>query len=326
LSISAATAAPVHPRYPDGDLLDGHRVVNVLDDVLEFWAQARGSTLKQARRIWIETIEKKYPAYFEQAIYRDVEPPERWAMLGEFLLQLPQRIEAMRRLNYGIEEHVLEAVAAFKWRFPEYRQRADIYVGVSFAMYDGSVRPVGNEDGVPDTLCLGADVLASYATAETQIAITHELFHLYHFGFLLRESQPPMFSAPHMPLMIEGLAVAATEAVHPTHPAETYLHFSKEQLQSQRDRLETSSDEFLELMFARSGPEDYAGWFVNMPGETTSSRGGYLLGYEVVKRLLGRYSFEDLVRFDAGQLRELAEEELMAIALGPIFLATAEEH
>ena len=321
LCTSAAVASPAHPRNPDSDPLDGHRLVNILDDVLEFWSQAKGSSLRRARRLWIETVEKKYPEYFEQAIYRDAGPSERWAMLAEFLLQLPHRIEAMRRLNDGINERVIEAVAAFKWRFPEYRQRTDIYIGVSFLRFDGSVRPVGNDIGVPDTLCLGADVLASYGSEELPIAITHELFHLYHFGFLMRENYELMLT-PHMPLMVEGLAVAATEAVYPSHSAETYLHFSKEQLQLQRDRLEVSSDEFLELIFDGADPEDYAGWFITVPGEKMPPRGGYLLGYEVVRRLLGRYSFEELVRLDTEELRELAEEELIGLIRGRLVLAT----
>ncbi|HEU4389577.1 MAG TPA: DUF2268 domain-containing putative Zn-dependent protease [Blastocatellia bacterium] len=291
----------------------------MVDDVLEFWSRARGMSLKRARVIWIETVEKKYPEYFEQAIYRDAGPSERWVMLSEFLLQLSQRIEALRRFNYGINDRVMEAVASFRTRFPEYKQQTDIYIGVSFSRFDGSVRPVGNLDDVPDTLCLGADVLASYGPEELQFAITHELFHLYHFGFLLRENHNLVLS-PHIPLMIEGMAVAGTEAIYPSHAVETYLHFSKEQLQSQRDRLEVSSDEFLELILDSAESENYAGWFATIPGEQMPPRGGYLLGYEVVKRLLGRYSFEELVRLDSTDLRELAEEELIGLARGRIVL------
>lgn len=320
-------AAEAQTGIPDqairDELLDGRRVVNVTDDVLRFWNIARGSSLPRARRLWSKVVESKHPDYFERAVYRNLDLEQRRALLDEFLLRLPACIESIKRFNAVGVDRIMDGLVAFKWRFPEYRQLTDVYLAVSLFRFDGSIRPVHNDNGIPDTLCLSAEVLAGYTNDQVRIAIVHELFHLYHFGFLFRQGPTITLVNPHTPLIVEGMAVAATEAVYPGRPPETYLHFSEHEFATQQEDLRKNSLSFLNLMLEGASPERYESWF--SVGPDAPPRGGYLLGYEVVKRLGATYSFQEMVRMTALQLREHAEEQLAAIAADRVLLMTIPE-
>ncbi|HKQ08208.1 MAG TPA: hypothetical protein VJ464_23990 [Blastocatellia bacterium] len=299
-------------------LFQGAKVVNVVDDFLTFWEAMKDKPVAQQRYWWKRMVEDKYRDYFERAVYRNADVKSRRAMLNEFLVRMPERIEALREFNRQLADPhtspLIGAFIAFKTRFPDYQQQRDIYIGLSLLRFDGAVRPVQNEAGVPDTLCLGADVLCGYAPDELRLALLHEFFHLYHFGFLFQHPALEEFRAPHMPLMIEGMAVAATEAMLPGHPLAFYLHFSDESQKAQAHDLRANAARFLELVAGNAPPEQYEAWFRNAPAESVPARGGYLLGYEVTRRVLAAMPLEQMVRLAPAELREHAEEQLTEIA------------
>ncbi len=315
-----ATARSRQPQESLDALLDGHKIVNIVDDFLIFWEQAKGRTLPVQRRLFARLVEAKYPVYFERAVYRNAPEEERRALLNQFLAQIPAHIGALKQFNRTVEDEIRLNIANFKYRFPEYRQQRDIYIGLSFFMFDGSVRAVQNEVGIPDTLCLSAEVLCDYPLEELQIAITHELFHLYHFGFLFANVSFAQLRTGHLPLIVEGLAIAGTEAVYPHQSLALYLHFTETELAAQRDDLAVNARRFLELLKHGAKAEKYGEWFTDAPGDEAPKRGGYLLGYEVAQRLLGGYRFAQIVRMSPERLHEHIEEHLKAIASERILL------
>ena len=318
--VSSLYARPV-PDSASG--LDEHKVINVLDDLLVFWDQSKGMSPRRQRRAWARLVENKHRDYFEKAVYQGADETERRAMLDQFLLRIPWQIAAIREFNKTAPELVEQGLLDFKSRFPEYIQTRDIYIAPSLFMFDGSVRPVQNEERVPDTLCLGGDVLADYTAEQFQMVIAHELFHLYHFSFLMRDTSPAEFTTGHMPLIIEGMAVAGTEAVYPYLPTSAYLHFSEDDLAAQQGDLIFSSRKFLKLLGDGATAAQYASWFTNTADQTVPPRGGYLLGYEVAKRLLATYTMEQMVLLTPAQLREHVEEQLLEMASDNILVLAA---
>ena len=311
-------------------LFQGPRVINIVDDFLAFWDVAKGQPLVRQRYWWKQMVEAKNRDYFERAVYRGADLKTRRTMLDEFLVRIPERIDALRDFNNLISDPrtsgLIHAFAAFKTRFPDYRQQHDIYLGLSLFGFDGAVRPVRNEAGVPDTLCLGADVLCTYTPDELQVALLHEFFHVYHFAFLFQQPALDEFRLPFMPLMVEGMAVAATEAINPGYPRAFYLHFTGDNLKTQEHDLRANAARFLELMESNAPPEEYESWFKGAPGDSAPPRGGYLLGYEVTRRVLGAIPLEQMVHLTPAELREHAEEQLSEIAGRKILvLATTTE-
>ena len=311
-------------------LFEGPKVINVVDDFLTFWDALKDKPVAQQRYWWKRMVEDKHRDYFERAVYRNADAKARRAMLDEFLVRVPERVEALREFNRHITDPhtspLIQAYVTFKTRFADYQQQRDIYLGLSLFRFDGAVRPVQNEAGVPDTLCLGAEVLSGYSPDDLRIALLHEFFHLYHFGFLFQQPSLDAFRTPHMPLMIEGMAVAATEAMLPGHPLTFYLHFSDDSLKAQGHDLRENAGRFLRLIADNAPPEQYEAWFRNTPGESAPARGGYLLGYEVTRRVLAAMPFEQMVRLTPAALREHAEEQLSEIAgRNVLIFATTEQ-
>ena len=126
-----------------------------------------------------------------------------------------------------------------------------------------------------------------------------------------------------MPLIIEGMAVAGTEAVYPYLSSSAYLHFSEDEVVAQEGDLMFSSRQFLRLLGEGAGPDQYESWFTNTANPTIPRRGGYLLGYQVAKRLLATYTMEQMVLLTPAQLREHVEEELLGIASDQTILLVA---
>jgi hypothetical protein len=305
-------------------LLDNHRVINIVDDFLVFWDQAKDKTPAVQRRLWKRLVENKHPDYFDRAVYRTTDPKVRRAMLDEFLIRVPSQVEAIREFNKSVADNgnspLLEAVIFFKARFREYQQQRDIYIGLSMFRFDGAIRPVQNEQGIPDTLCLGAEVLSSYSHEQIRIAIAHEFFHLYHFGFLFQQPTLAEFRTAHMPLMIEGMAIAGAEDVFPYLSREMYLHFDTQELAAQQRELAQNAAQYLTLIRASVQPEQYEQWFTKSHLSEAPSRGGYLLGYEVTKRVMAAYGLEQMVRMTPAELREHAEEQLAAMSYDSVLL------
>src|SRR5262252_8028961 len=114
----------------------------------------------------INIVENKHQDYFDRAVYRTTDPTVRREMLNEFLIRVPSQVDAIREFNRNITDlsnsPLIEAFIYFKARFREYKQENDLYIGLSMYRFDGAVRPVQNDEGEPDTLCLGAEVLSGY--------------------------------------------------------------------------------------------------------------------------------------------------------------------
>jgi hypothetical protein len=301
-------------------LLDNQHVINIVDDFLVFWDEAKDEPLSTQRRLWRRMVENKHRDYFDRAVYRTTDPAVRREMLDDFLVRVPSQVDAIREFNESITDlatsPLVEAFIFFKARFREYKQQGDLYIGLSMYRFDGAVRPVQNDEGEPDTLCLGAEVLSGYTREQIRVALVHEFFHLYHFSFLFKdvdEIPTAEFFTAHIPLMVEGMAVAAAEEVFPYEPREVYLHFDSAQLAAQERDLPENALQFLRLIQEDAPPFQYQQWFTHAHMGDAPPRGGYLLGYEVVKRVMSSYGMEQMLRMNLAELREHAEEQLAAI-------------
>jgi len=121
-------------------------------------------------------------------------------------------------------------------------------------------------------------------------------------------------------LMIEGMAIAGAEDVFPYQSREMYLHFDTQELTAQQRALAQNAAQYLTLVRASVPPEQYEQWFTKSHFSEAPSRGGYLLGYEVTKRVMATYGLEQMVRMTPAELREHAEEQLAAMSYDSVLL------
>ena len=317
-------------------LLDGRNIVNILDDFDTFWEAAKGKNIRRQRALWARMVESKYPDYFNKAVYRNADPDTRRAMLDAFLQAIPSHVDAIRDFNKRAAQSIMDGVADFEAHFPDYQQQRDVYIGLSLFTFDAAVRPVSNDLGVLDTLCLGADVLSSYSPAQLKITVVHELFHLYNFkylfggvyhlapgGLIFQQEVMNRLIPAYVPLMVEGMAVAASEQIYPGQPPSMYLHLSADELAEQQDDISQNALFFLNMMKVGALPNQYEPWFSGEL-EGIPHRGGYFLGYEVIKRALALTTLEKIARMTPAQLGLQAESQLSAMVTDKLFVMSAQ--
>src|SRR5215510_4562901 len=104
-SASVASRPPQPPAQAD-PLLDGHKVVNIVDDFLIFWEQAKGKPLRAQRPLFARLVEAKHHDYFERAVYRNAPAAERRALLNQFLAQIPAHVGALKQFNRTIDDEI----------------------------------------------------------------------------------------------------------------------------------------------------------------------------------------------------------------------------
>src|SRR4030095_13885427 len=85
-------------------LLDNQHVINIVDDFLVFWDQAKDEPPRIQRRLWRRLVENKHRDYFDRAVYRTTDPVVRSAMLDEFLIRVPSQVESIREFNKSISD------------------------------------------------------------------------------------------------------------------------------------------------------------------------------------------------------------------------------
>src|SRR5215831_6284506 len=74
------------------------------------WDSARGRSLRGQRGRWTRTVEDQHRDFFERAVYRNLDPDARQAMLNRFLTQAPARIDAIRQFNTTASALVTEGI------------------------------------------------------------------------------------------------------------------------------------------------------------------------------------------------------------------------
>src|SRR5215470_6039576 len=101
-----AFGRPRNPLSQADAMLDGQRIINIVDDFLTFWDQAKGKKLRAQRKLFKALVEANHHDYFERAIYRNASEQERRAMLDQFLTQVSPHIAAIRQFNRTVEDEV----------------------------------------------------------------------------------------------------------------------------------------------------------------------------------------------------------------------------
>ena len=108
--------------------------------------------------------------------------------------------------------------------------------------------------------------------------------------------------------------MAGAEEAYGGQPRAVYLHFSEDEFSKQEQELASNAARFLDLIRWSAPPEQYERWFTQSYEEQIPSRGGYLLGAEVPKRMKTGYTLEQIVRMSPAELRTHAEEQLAAMS------------
>ncbi len=295
-------------------------IVSLEDEFARFLQQSAGRPFDEQKALWESLVEGPHQALYDSCVWASdstLSKEERREELLRKWLPLYQSRGAeilgrFRTFPGDLEKHF----ARFRERFPEARLPEAIVAMPSLTFNGKQV----NADGHGPALLFGIDVMTE-RDEDLGVLFSHELFHHYQAQEVPRDPEEVKRSARMTtPLWIEGLAVYVSEQFEPQGDV---------LMDPSLARVSNSDVAWLARHFvsdAELGPDDpgadeaYRRWFLltekGQVREDLPPRTGYLLGYRAIQACARRYSIEQMMAWDLGQvhremlsaLKELARE------------------
>ena len=229
--------------------------------------------------------------------------------LEQYLDELNAYLPAIEQIHERFEKQRTSIETRFLNAFPDFdTARAKVYLMLSLFRFDGKI-PHDN----PRMLLLGLDGLAKFHGAEVRLPVilSHELFHVYHFQVnpLPRDvDQVELYRL----VWQEGLATYVSQVLNP----EASL-----------------ADVLLDPRLAEEGPRFVPVFAHNLLGQLESkddattavylsyrrggqvpARMGYLIGYEIARKMATTHPVTELARLHGHALLNLVRQETQALA------------
>jgi Predicted Zn-dependent protease (DUF2268) len=233
------------------------------------------------------------------------------ASLEQYLGVLPTYLPAIRQIHNRFQEEYEPIEANFLKEFPDFDySKARVYLMLSLFRFDGKI-PHDN----PHLLLLGLDGLAKFHGANTRLSVilSHELFHVYHFQVnpLPRNIDDV---ALYRLVWQEGLATYVSKQLNPdasladvlldprlAQEGPKYIPVVARDLLTQLESVDDATTAMY-LSYWRGG---------RIPG-----RMGYLIGYEIARRMATTKSVRDLALLRGQTLLRLLRREMQNLATG----------
>ena len=231
------------------------------------------------------------------------------ASLEQYLGVLPTYLPAIRQIHNRFQEEYEPIEANFLKEFPDFDySKARVYLMLSLFRFDGKI-PHDN----PHLLLLGLDGLAKFHGANTRLSVilSHELFHVYHFQVnpLPRNIDDV---ALYRLVWQEGLATYVSKQLNPdasladvlldprlAQEGPKYIPVVARDLLTQLESVDDATTAMY-LSYWRGG---------RIPG-----RMGYLIGYEIARRMATTKSVRDLALLRGQTLLKLVRREIQNLA------------
>jgi hypothetical protein len=233
--------------------------------------------------------------------------------LEQYLTSLPAYLPAIEHLHRRFQEQLASIQAKFLQAFPAFASsRASVYLMLSMFRFDGKI-PHDN----PRMLLLGLDGLAKFHGADAPIAVilSHELFHVYHF-----QVNPLPHDADQIELYRliwqEGLATYVSQVLNPEASLAAVLL---------DPRLATEGPKFVPqfahnlLTQLESRDDETAARYLSYRrGSQIPSRMGYLIGYQIARRMAASHQLAELALLRGHALLAQVRQEMQALATSEV--------
>jgi hypothetical protein len=231
--------------------------------------------------------------------------------LEQYLDGLNAYLPAIEHIHQRFEEQRASIQTKFLNAFPDFDvSRARVYLMLSLFRFDGKI-PHDN----PRMLLLGLDGLAKFHGAEAPLPVilSHELFHVYHFQV---NPLPTDIDEIQLYRLIwqEGLATYVSQMLNPDASLANVLLDA---------RLAEEGPKFVPMVAHSLLPElestddaTTALYLSYRRGGLIPARMGYLIGYEIAKRVAAIHPVTELARLRGWSLQVLVRREMQFLATG----------
>jgi Predicted Zn-dependent protease (DUF2268) len=299
--------APIHSGL--GTEVAGSLMVHdLVPDLFSFLRIAPEDKASRAK-LFVQLIIRPHPEVYDrpQIFKTDI------GTLEQYLTSLPAYLPAIEHLHRRFEEQLASIQARFLKAFPAFdSSRARVYLMLSMFRFDGKI-PHDN----PRMLLLGLDGLAKFHGADAPISVilSHELFHVYHF-----QVNPLPRDADQIELYRliwqEGLATYVSQVLNPEASlADVLLD----------PRLATEGPKFVPrfahnlLTQLESRDDETAARYLSYRrGGQIPSRMGYLIGYQIARRMAATHPLAELAQLRGHGLLTQVRQEMQALATSQV--------
>lgn len=291
------------------------RLVNLGPAVRQFVTLAKDLPYEEQEKLWLELIEKNHLYFYRHMVWGN-QPGEinRKAFLeslfkNDFFAQAPAMLEEFATFNEKATAQVYKFLKFFRdAHLPQY-----IYAA-----------PAINFDGKASRSFIvgfGIDrIIQQHANLDVLFA--HELTHIYHAWAAKRATYIPQDSVENLleTLWKEGIAVYNSQVMNPTASAAD-IFMSEELAKINSAGIKDLAQNFLSDLRFPFGTvrELHAKWFQgtsSMNHKSVPVRGGYRLGYEVIKSIAFTHNLSpwQMAHLDYQQIRDAMLDTITYLA------------
>jgi hypothetical protein len=297
---ATAAAAAETERAPQ------YQIVNIVNNFIFYHDECKNLGATERKAKWDSIVENKYPAFFQDVIYRKKEGKERdefkaWC-IETFWKEVAPKMPVIRKLNLTAADEIRATLDAFQKQFPDFKPSTDFYVTISFS-FRGKVVDVKGKD----VFAIG---LENFEPGQPQLRLTiaHELFHLYHFQFF--DSSGGLYRT----LWAEALASYAPAVVVPGYRFSQYLGFPGEKMNRCDELLPTMAKELLKEL-VNNDQRIKRIYFGAEPNDTPMPpEAGYYVGFMIAESLAKNNSLAELARMKPENVLAVLRRELSRLS------------
>jgi Predicted Zn-dependent protease (DUF2268) len=258
-------------------------------------------------RLFAQLVIQAHPEVYNRPQIFKTDP----VTLEQYLGGLPAYLPAIKQIHTQFQEQCEPIQARFLNAFPDFDcSRARVYLMLSLFRFDGKI-PHDN----PRILLLGLDGLAKFHGAEIRLPVilSHELFHVYHF-----QVNPLPRNIDDIPLYRlvwqEGLATYVSKQLNPDASLADVLLDPR--LAREGPRYIPAIARDLAKQLEAVDDSTAARYLSYWRGGQMPARMGYLIGYEIARKMAEIKSVRELARLRGYALLNLVRREMEILATG----------
>jgi hypothetical protein len=281
-------------------------VYDLIPDLLNFLRIAPEEKESRARLFAQSVIQPHPEVYDRPQIFRT-----DTTSLEQYLGVLPAYLPAIKQIHERFQEQYQPIEANFLKEFPDFDcSKARVFLMLSLFRFDGKI-PHDN----PHLLLLGLDGLARFHGADTRLSVilSHELFHLYHFQVnpLPRNIDDV---ALYRLVWQEGLATYVSKQLNPDASLADVLLDPRLAQEGPRHIPVVARDLVTQLESVDDATT--ARYLSYWRGGQIPARMGYLIGYEIARKMAVTKSVHELARLRGQTLLNLIRREIQNLTTG----------
>ncbi len=279
-------------------------VRDIVPDALAELAQPTDINVPRPERLQNFLVHARPEIYQRPALCR-LDPD----LLKRYLSQVNVYLPVIRELDAELPTKLDSVLADFQRLFPDFQfSKTRIDVILSLFRFDAKVP---HDDTA--TLLIGLDSLAKFygRQAPLRVILSHELFHLYHFQVnpLPRDLDRLTLGRQ---VWQEGLATYVSKEMNPTASMRDILLDPR--LANQGPAFAPEAAREIAAKLQSTNDADTAIYLLHNDSGLRPSRMGYLVGYEIARRLAQNMPLAEMARLRGNALTAAMRTELSSMA------------